>query len=113
MKKIISIILIVIALIYLTFTILKSPHSMDTKQTLMNFSWTLKQNNKKEINDIHFNKKLMIINKDKIHYEVDSEDNLTIDSGRYKGTYSMNMDSTDYNLLPNDKNNESLKLIRQ
>ncbi|KRN05543.1 hypothetical protein FD15_GL002105 [Liquorilactobacillus sucicola DSM 21376 = JCM 15457] len=48
----------------------------------------------------------------KNNYSVDSNDNLIIKSGPYIGTYSMDMDSTDYSLSPEVKKNTGLKLIR-
>ncbi|KRM96267.1 hypothetical protein FC19_GL000547 [Liquorilactobacillus aquaticus DSM 21051] len=121
MKKIISVIVVIAIIIMLGIhignKIISSPHSLTTQEVLQKFNWTLKsKTSNSTLGSVTFTKDKMIVKKNnrslKNNYSVDSNDNLKIESGPYIGTYSMDMDSTDYSLSPKVKNNTGLKLIR-
>ncbi|WP_311408570.1 hypothetical protein [Liquorilactobacillus uvarum] len=121
MKKFISVIVVLAIIIMLGIhignNITGSPHSLTTQEVLQKFNWTLKsKSSNRTLGSVTFTKSKMTVQKNnrrsKSNYSVDSNDNLKIKSGPYVGTYSMNMDSTDYSLSPEGKNNTKLALIR-
>lgn len=117
MKKVIGVILALIILFLVGVKIINSPHSMTTQQILQKFDWHLQsKSDKKALGSVRFSKNIITITKgDKSTrnvYSVDDNDNVKINSGNYAGTYSIDMDSTDYSLSPKDNSKEKLELIR-
>ena len=119
-NKIFASIVILIAIFFIAqlgIKISKGPHTMSTGEVLQNFTWTLKsKTTNSSLGTVNFAKHTITIksgNKtSKSSYTVNSDDDLKINSGNYAGTYSLDMDSTDYSLSPENSGKSKLELVR-
>ena len=119
-NKIITAIIVLAAIFLIAqlgVKVVNGPHSMSTKQVLQKFTWTLKSKSENDsLGTVNFTKNTVTVKSGyktlKSNYTLNSNDELKIKSGNYAGTYSMDMDSTDYSLSPENTKKSKLELVR-
>jgi len=95
--------------------IMQMPHSLTTGQILQRFSWQMKVAGHPQ-GSVRFSSETLKITAShavkSYHYSINDDDVLTIKNGRFAGKYDLQMDTIDYNLVPEKADGQKIRLVR-